>query len=106
GTAHYKNLVNNSFANGGQGGELTFTLRLDKSSRWFANDTYTDQLYGRAFIVTFGKKGESTTFGKQAYVAAGGGGSTGMAWVVPSMNSVWFNSTVIGAGYLIAGVGG
>src|SRR5690606_29202503 len=72
GTAWYKNLVDDRLARGGRGGDLNYTLNLPRT------DTY-----GKPFIVTFGKKGESVRYGQSFYCAAGGGGSTGMAWLEP-----------------------
>ncbi|MCO5229711.1 MAG: T9SS type A sorting domain-containing protein [Chitinophagales bacterium] len=92
GTAWYKNLVDNRFANGGKGGELHYTLNLDNSNN-----------YGKPFIVTYGKKGESVQYGQYGYVAAGGGGSTGMAWLKPTTPAYYFNLI---DKHLIAAAGG
>jgi predicted outer membrane repeat protein len=96
GTAHYQSGAYNTFANGGRGGEVNFTLNLQNTTH-----------YDRPFLVTFGKKGESTTFGSGMYVSAGGGGSTGMAWLNPGgynkdLNKRWGWD----GGQLIAGAGG
>ena len=103
GTAWYKNSEHNHFANGGRGGDLNFTLDF----RSYTNQTY----YGKPFIATFGKKGESVTFGQSFYVAAGGGGSTALAWLMPDMvlKNVYRTRTTLsgyydqGGGYFISG---
>lgn len=92
GTAWYKNLVDNRFANGGKGGELHYTLNLDNSNN-----------YAKPFIVTYGKKGESVQYGQYGYVAAGGGGSTGMAWLKSVTPAYYFNLI---DKHLIAAAGG
>ncbi|MCE6991159.1 choice-of-anchor Q domain-containing protein [Dyadobacter sp. CY323] len=98
GTAHYQSGAYNQFANGGKGGEVNYRLNL--------NGTNT---YGKPFLVTFGKKGESTSFDKGLYCSAGGGGSTGMLWLVPQAKNWhlfkrWGGPA--GEGRLIAGAGG
>src|SRR5690554_1871748 len=47
GTAHYQSGAYNQFANGGKGGEVNYTLNLINTNA-----------YGKAFTVTFGKRGE------------------------------------------------
>lgn len=107
GTAHYQSGLYNQFANGGRGGEITFTLKLVTSNpAWGFGNRNT---FNRAFLVTFGKKGESTKFDKGLYCSAGGGGSTGMSWLVPGGNNTrlgytWSTSTEVNQ--LIAGAGG
>lgn len=81
GTAWYKNLIDDRFANGGKGGELHYGLN-------FANNPAN---YGRPFLVTFGKKGESVQYGQYRYLAAGGGGATGMSWLAANRPSDHLN---------------
>ena len=92
GTARFQWGLNDKFANGGRGGELTFTLPLQNTNN-----------YDRPFFVTFGKKGESRTIHNGLYIGAGGGGSTGMAWLEPGAETVYLNYT---GNYLIAAAGG
>ena len=93
GTAHYNQTATvNYFANGGRGGDVNFALNLQNTGT-----------HGQPFIVTFGKKGQSASVTNNFYVSAGGGGSTGMAWLKPikppgfeiqpptNVNSVFFN---------------
>ncbi len=102
GTARFKTLVDDRLAHGGQGGEITFTIDLSQHNlTWFPPPS--DGFYGRPFIVTFGKKGESVTHDKARFMAAGGGGSTGMSWLVPRVHtSKLFRKD----GWFIAGAGG
>lgn len=97
GTAHYQSGAYNQFANGGKGGEVNFTLNLANT-----------KTYGRAFFVTFGKKGESTRFDWGLYCSAGGGGSTGMSWLYPGIDNKYFSypKEPFRLGQLIAGAGG
>lgn len=96
GTAHYNGGAYNNFANGGRGGEVNFTLELKSTNT-----------YGKPFMVTFGKKGESNMFGWGMYVSAGGGGSTGMSWLEPGMYNKDLNKKWgVGSGKLIAAAGG
>lgn len=97
GTAHFQGGVYNQFADGGQGGEVNYTLHLVNTNS-----------YGRPFIVTFGKKGESTKFHSGAYCSAGGGGASGMSWLDPGM---YYPNLNVRWGYdwdgrMIAGAGG
>ncbi len=102
GTARFKNLVDDRLANGGQGGEITFTIDLSQHNlRWFPPPSHG--FYGRPFVVTFGKKGESVTHDKARFLAAGGGGSTGMSWLVQGVHS---SKLFRKDGWFIAGSGG
>lgn len=92
GTANFLVGAHNRLANGGRGGEVAFSLNLANSNA-----------YDRPFVVTFGKKGESTKIYSGAYCTGGGGGSTGMSWLSPGVRSVELNNT---AGYLLAAAGG
>lgn len=97
GTARFQDLITNNFAKGGKGAELNFRLDLEATAT-----------FGKPFLVTFGKKGESTTINRSVYCAAGGGGSTGMAWIVPGANSfdLCRNWRTGNPNYLIAAAGG
>jgi hypothetical protein len=106
GTSHFQDLFNNSFANGGRGGEVNFTLRLDKPTSWFANQNGSDRLWEKPFIVTFGKKGESVSHNANLRApGAGGGGSTGMCWLPGGVNSGFLNRKS-GYGFFVAAAGG
>jgi len=87
--------------NGGQGAKIYYTMSIDSNTA------------GRPFLVTIGKKGESASYNFGGYCSAGGGGATGMAWVVA--NAPYFemnynsNYTTSTPSYLIgvaAGGGG
>lgn len=100
GTARFQAGFINNFAHGGGGAKLNYTINLNNK-------------YGRPFMVTFGKKGESATFGQDNYCSSGGGGSTGMVWLYSNAqvnrmriaeHSVLSLPTEFG--YLIAAAGG
>lgn len=93
GTARYDLGAFGNLGNGGKGGELSFSLNLARHN-----------VFDKPFVVTFGKKGQSTTINKGLYCSAGGGGSTGMAWLTPGINSINLNHT--GSGNLLAVAGG
>ena len=100
GTARFQAGAINNFAHGGNGARLNYTLSLTSN-------------YGKPFMVTFGKKGESASINDYLYCSAGGGGSTGMAWLVPNIESNRLNYTDAvflnvpsNTGYLIAAAGG
>jgi hypothetical protein len=96
GTAKYGSGAAICFANGGQGARINFTLDLI-------------DYYGKPFKVTFGKKGESAEYTGYLYCSAGGGGSTGMSWLIPGIEHYKLNyiNTINNAqGYLIAAAGG
>jgi predicted outer membrane repeat protein len=111
GTAWYDDGAFNNFANGGRGGELAFTLKLNG----ILNPITLKYMntYDRPFLLTFGKKGENIRYGQGMYCSAGGGGSTGMSWLLPDVNHkflawTWMDSYApSGEQYLlIAGAGG
>jgi hypothetical protein len=91
GTARYLSGANDRFAKGGGGGQVQFTLPLLNTTN-----------YDRPFLVTFGKKGESKITDQGYYCSAGGGGSTGMAWLVPNASAFSLNTN----SSLIAAAGG
>ena len=86
-------------AAGGKGAQLTYTMGLDTSNR------------NKPFLVTFGKKGQSNSW-NDLYCSSGGGGSTGMAWVISGADCYrmeYYGSYLHGftsSGYLIAAAGG
>jgi len=82
GTARFKSGAINNFAEGGKGAQLYYQVDLSNLNIW-----------NRPFLVTFGKKGESRTYDKYLYCSAGGGGSTGMAWLSPNTNSASLHKT-------------
>lgn len=89
GTARFQWGANDKYSKGGGGGLVQFTIPVDVNN------------HGRPFLVTLGKKGESKTIHSGFYVSAGGGGSTGMAWLAPYANSYQLNSN-----HFIAAAGG
>ncbi len=97
GTARYQWGLNDKFSKGGGGGQVQFTLPLQGTSN-----------YDRPFLVTFGKKGESKTIHSGFYVSAGGGGSTGMSWLVSGASAKALSATPLQwtAGHMIAAAGG
>ncbi|MBX2903472.1 MAG: T9SS type A sorting domain-containing protein [Chitinophagales bacterium] len=95
GTATFRNGSQTQLAHAGQGGTVQFTYMLTSSSS-----------YGKPFLVVYGKHGQSTNlFGLVA--TGGGGGSTGMCWLVPQIQYIkMFHETDFLPGYFIAGAGG
>ncbi len=79
--------ANAYFSRGGGGGFVQFTLDLANpihQDSWFMNRYGFTDYYSKPFLLTFGKKGESKPHSGGFYTAAGGGGSTGMSWLLPS----------------------
>ncbi len=89
GTATFSDVGHSYKANGGGGGTVWFTVNLSEGMTLNKDypvsgnqTTYYPNKYGMPFFVTIGKNGESGS-GYLVSSAGGGGGSTGMAWLVP-----------------------